>query len=284
MALLAIFREDWHTAQAHLLRCLGSPFAQQRARVQLAVVCSRLGDARSADEFHAQADRLSPDRDWVDPFITEYLQWAVKKKNRYKLAEQLEAVGRLSDAASVLRPLAAESPNDYLSHMTLGKILGQTGDFRGAEAALRQALRLAPDKVQVHYYMSLLLLKKGEQVAGDGDSGRMRAEKLFQEAATLAREALAIKPDYGYARMALGLSLKHLGERAEALIALREAVRCNPEFAELHLHLGETLAEDGQEAEARPRLEQALRLAPPGAAWRQAAQARLAELQKGAGK
>jgi tetratricopeptide (TPR) repeat protein len=129
-----------------------------------------------------------------------------------------------------------------------------------------------------------LLLKQGEQVGRDGDAGRQRAEELFREAATLARQALAIKPDYGYARMTLGLSLKHLGERAEALAALREAVRCNPEFAELQLQLGEMLAEDGQEAEARPRLEQALRLAPPGAPWRQAAQARLAELQKGAGK
>jgi Flp pilus assembly protein TadD len=280
LGLLAIAREDWKTAQDHLVRSLASPSCQQKARVQLAAVCSRLGDVASADEFHTQADRLPADRDWVDPFITEYLHFAVKKRTRYKLAEQLEAAGRFRESAAVLRPLAADFPDDYLPQMTLGKILAQTGDFGGAEAALRKALHLAPDKVQPHYYLSLLLFKKGEEAARDGDSGRARAEKLFREAASLARDALAIKPDYGFAHMALGLSLKHLGERTEALASLRQAVRCNPEFAELHFQLGETLAEDGQGAEARPRLEQAIRLAPPGAPWRKSAETRLAELQK----
>ena len=35
---------------------------------------------------------------------------------------------------------------------------------------------------------------------------------------------LARKPDYGYAHMALGLALRHLGRRAEALRELREAL------------------------------------------------------------
>jgi Flp pilus assembly protein TadD len=280
LGLLAIAREDWKTARAHLLRCLGSPFTQQKARVQLAAVCSRLGEAASADEFHMQAGRLPPDRDWFDPFITEYLHFAKKKRKRYKLAEQFESAGRFRDSANVLRPLAADFPDDYLPQMTLGKVLGQTGDFRGAEEALRRALQLAPDKVQTHYYLSFLLLNKGEEAIREGDSSRARAEELFREAASLARQALAIKPDYGYAHMVLGLSLKHLGERAEALAALRQAVSCNPEFAELHFHLGEALAEEGQTAEARPRLEQALRLAPPGATWRKTAEARLAELQE----
>jgi tetratricopeptide (TPR) repeat protein len=164
--------------------------------------------------------------------------------------------------------------------MTLGKILAQTGDFRGAEESLRKAVQLAPQRVQPRYYLSFLLVKKGEEVSREGDSGQARAEELFREAASLARQALAIKPDYGYAHMALGLSLKHLGERAEALAALRQAVRCNPEFAELHFQLGETLAEEGQATEARQRLEQALRLASPGTVWRKTAEARLAELQK----
>jgi Flp pilus assembly protein TadD len=280
MGLLAIAREDWKTAQDHLVRSLGSPSCQQKARVQLAAVCSRLGDMASADEFHTQADRLPPDRDWGDPLVTEYLHYAVKKRTRYKLAEQLEAHGRFRESAAVLRPLAADYPEDYLPQLTLGKMLAQSGDFGGAEKALRKALHLAPDKVQSHYYLSLLLFKKGEEVARGGDSDRARAEELFREAASLARDALAIKPDYGYAHMALGLSLKRLGQREQALAALRQAVRCNPEFAELHFQLGETLAEEGLATEARARLEQALRFAPPGAPWRKTADARLAELPK----
>ena len=106
---------------------------------------------------------------------------------------------------------------------------------------------------------------------------------MFREAESSARQALAIKPDYGFALMALGLSLEHLGRRAEALTALRQAVRCNPEFADLHLRLAETLAEDGQNAEARSGFEQALRLAPD-APWRQDVQARLAAMPKAQGR
>jgi tetratricopeptide (TPR) repeat protein len=284
LGLLAMAREDWPTARAHLHRCLGSPMTQKKARVQLAAVCTRMGDLTNAEEFQAQAERLPPDQDWIDPFITEYLHFAVKKKNRYKLAEQYETAGRFRDAADVLRPLAAEFPDDYLAQMTLGKTLGQMGDFQEAEPALRRGLSLAPEKVQGHYYLGLLLFKKGEAVNRGGESERAQANALFREAADLARQALKIKADYGYAHMVLGLSLKQLGERDQALASLRQAVRCNPEFAELHFHLGEMLAEDGQGAEARPRLQQALRLAPPGAPWRAVAEARLAELQKNADK
>src|SRR5262249_38708898 len=97
----------------------------------------------------------------------------------------------------------------------------------------------------------------------------------------LARQALALKPDYGFAHMTLGLSLKRLGQRAEAVDALRQAVRCTPEYAELHFYLGEALAEDGQTSEARRRLEQALRLAEPDAPWRQAARTCLDSLPGG---
>jgi tetratricopeptide (TPR) repeat protein len=243
-----------------------------------------MGDLTSAEEFHAQADRLPPDQDWIDPFIGEYLHFAVKKKNRIKSAEQFEAAGHFREAADVWRSLAAEFPDDDLAQMTLGKDLAQMGDLQEAEPALRRALRLAPEKVQGHYYLSLLVFKKGEAMSRSGESGRAQAEALFREAADLARQALALKPDYGFAHMVLGLSLKELGERGLALAALRQSVRCNPEFAELHFRLGEMLAEDGQSAEARPRLEQALRQAPPGAPWRTAAEARLAEIKKGADK
>ena len=97
-----------------------------------------------------------------------------------------------------------------------------------------------------------------------------------------ARKALAITPDSGYAYMTLGLSLKSLGERAEALTALRQAVSCNPELADLHFYLGDLLAEDGQEVEARRHLEQALEFGPPQATWRTAAQDRLNALKKDA--
>jgi Flp pilus assembly protein TadD len=105
-----------------------------------------------------------------------------------------------------------------------------------------------------------------------------KAETLYQDAAQSARLALAIKDDYGRALVTLGLSLKRLEQRADALTAFRKAVHCNPELAEAHFFLGEMLVEKGDQDEARKQLEQALALAPPNTRLRQDAVALLAAL------
>src|SRR5262249_53567443 len=154
------------------------------------------------------------------------------------------------------------------------------------------ARQLAPDKIQVHYLLSLVLYKRGDplghgKVVGPthfhlqscGAEGltpagaptgpllqRLSAlavmetdpfalaktadpekgKALLEEAVEAARKALAIRSDSGLAHMALGLSLKSLGRRSEALAAFRQAVHCSPEYAEMHLLLGEALAEEGK--------------------------------------
>jgi len=278
MALAASDRQDWQTSREHLIPCLSSPFAQQKACVQLAFISQCLGDSANAEAYRQQAERLPADQEWSDPYVTEYLAWAVTKQNRYRRAQSLEASGRLQEAAAVLRPLLKEYPNDYLAPWMLGKILGQIGDFREAERALRQALRLAPEKVPVHYSLGVVLFEQAVKAADNGDN--VRAERLYREAVQCCRNALALKDDFGLAHMTLGLALKALGQRADALTALRQAVRCNPEHAELHYHLGEMLAEEGRNDEARDQLEQAIKMAPPDAPWKSDAEARLAAAKK----
>jgi tetratricopeptide (TPR) repeat protein len=273
LARVTSARQDWQTSRSHLLRCVNSPFARKKASTQLALVCLRLGDEAAAEKYRAQASRLPDDSDWEDPFVTEYLRWAIKKKSRYRLVDSLEAAGRLQEAAAVLRPMAEEYPDDYLPRLTLGKILGQMGDNARAEAVLRESLRLAPNKVQGHHYLSLVLYGQAEQAAREGDPDRARA--LYGQAADSARQALDLKPDHGLACMSLGLALKRLGQRESALDALRRAVRCNPEYAELHFYLGEMLVETAQQEEAKDQLKQAVEMAPPNAAWKKNALALL---------
>lgn len=272
-ARVASSRGDWQTCRSHLLRCANSPFARKKASIQLALVCLRLGDEAGAEKYRQQVERLPSDSDWQDPFVTEYLQWSVEKRSRYRLVDSLEAAGRLPETAAVLRRMVEEHPDDYLPRLTLGKILGQMGENARAETVLREALRLAPDKVQGRHYLSLVLYAKAEEAARAGESDRAHA--LYGQAAENARQALALKPDYGLAWMALGQSLKRLGQRANALDALRRAVRCNPEYGELHFHLGEMLAENGERAESRSQLQQAVEMAPPNAPWKKSALALL---------
>ena len=274
LALVYAGRQDWKASRKHWLRCAGNPFVQQKACVQLAAISLRLGEEGEAEKFRQRANRIPMDRDWIDPFVTEYLVWSVKKTKRYRHAESLEAAGRLREAADVLRPMTEEYPNDYLPRVALAKVIGRLGDHARAEQLLREALRLAPEKIQVYYYLSLVLFTHAEALRRNGERGQ--ADQLYREAVQRARETLARKSDYGFAYMTLGLSLKGLGQRADALAALREAIRCNPEHAELHFYLGEMLAEDGLRHEARKQLQQALDMGPANASWRPFAQARLA--------
>ncbi len=112
------------------------------------------------------------------------------------------------------------------------------------------------------YYLSMALYAEGMQLRGTGD-GSAAAEK-FRQAADAARQAVEIKPDDAQAQALLGVALKQLGRRSEAIEAFRAALRRRPEDAAAHLELGEALAEDGQEAEALVQLQYACDLAAPG--------------------
>jgi len=280
LALAAVVRQDWPNARSHLLHCLSSPVVRQKASAQLATVSQRLDDQADAEKYRQQADRLPADSDWSDPFATEYLRWAVKKNSRYQLADSLVRAGRLPEAVAELQLLLERYPDDYLPRLNAAKIFGRIGENRRAAMLLREAVRLAPDKVEAHYYLCLALSAEAEELTRSGD--RDAAQKLYREAVDSARQALAIKPDFGYAYMSLGLFLKRLGQRADALAALQSAVRCNPEFADIHFHLGQMLVEEGRQSEAKKHFEQAVQMAPPNARWRQMALARLAAIRSAA--
>ncbi|MBI1832451.1 MAG: tetratricopeptide repeat protein [Planctomycetes bacterium] len=259
---VAYARGQWKDCRAHLEACLGSPQARKRASIQLASVCEHLGDKPSAEQHAQNAEKLPRDFDWTDPFVTEHMHLAKRKRDRYRVVENLEAQGDLASAVRILDPLATDDQDDDLPHVMMGRILGQMGRWRDAEVHLLRARKLAPQKVQVHYLLSLVLIGKGETLLANRGDPRF-VNTVFEDAAQSARKALAIRPDYGFAHMALGRSLKHLGQKAEALKSLRDAVHCSPEYADNHLYLGQALAEGDNIAEARIHLKQALLLSPP---------------------
>lgn len=260
LGLQAYARADWPSCRTHLEACLSSPEARKKACVHLATVCERLGDTEAAGRYAKLAAVAPNDVDWRDPYVAEHLHLIVSNRGRYRVIESLEAQGQFSQALNILSGLLLDYPTDYRPHLMMGRILGQTGDLATAEQHLRKAFTMAPEKLQIHYLLSLVLFRKGEALsAKDGT----QALAVFREAAETARQVLALRPDYGYAHMALGLALKQLGQHADALIAFREAVHCNPDYADNHLFLGEALAEAGEATQARYHLEQAALLALP---------------------
>jgi tetratricopeptide (TPR) repeat protein len=260
---LASAQGDWELSRTHLEQCLNSPEARQKAAAKLATVCERLGDKEGAARYASFASRMPKDFDWHDPYVAEHAQLAVRKRDRYRTVENLEAQGEFGKAASVLSRLVEENPDDYLPHVMLGRILPQMGQLEKGEQHLLRARKLAPDKIQINYLLSLVNFNRGEAISRQPDGDQERAKAFFEAAAESARDVLEQKPDYGFAHMSLGLALKQLGQPAESLAALRKAAHCNPEYADIHLFLGEALAEAGEVAEARFHLQQAQLLANP---------------------
>ena len=260
---LAFAREDWPACKRYLEACLASPNARKKAAAQLAAVCRRLEDEDGAAKFANLAARLPRDVDWLDSFTAEILYLSRRKENRYSLVLWLEASGRYPEAIQALESLAAEYPRDYLPHTMLGVILPKAGKYRAAEDHLRQALEIAPEKFQVHYQLSRVYLGRGDQQKQQQPPDLKEAQHLFHQAEHFARQALAEKPDYGFAHLALGMSLQQLGRTSEALDSFRQAVQCLPENMESHLYLGTALAEAGKVAKGRHHLEEALQLAGP---------------------
>jgi tetratricopeptide (TPR) repeat protein len=269
---LAYQRDELEEARAQFARCEKSPQTHKLACVRLAEVCGRLGKDKAAAEFARTAAAAPPDRHWPDPWLTECFQQGVGVADLFRRADQLEAQDHLPEAVELLRDAAERSP-DYRVSVELGKDLALLEDYAAAEAALKGAVRQAPEKFQAHFQLSKALVAWAEKrrQAGDADGAR----RLYEESEGEARAALARKADDGPAYVLLGLALKGQGRRAAAEAAFRDAAARAPGDADAYLYLGELLAEDGRTGEARAALEAAARLTGPKAARAREALARL---------
>jgi tetratricopeptide (TPR) repeat protein len=279
LGLLAVSRKDWKAAREELSRCLDHPSTRQKSRIQLALVCRRLGDLDAANTFYQQARRSPRDASWSDPVIGDYQVWTVKLSKRLERVDGMIATGRLTEALAELETLTAQYPGDHKPLIRVATLLAQVGDHSLSEAAIRRALLLAPDKPAIHLLLSVNLVHQGEGLAREKGKDDAQTRAYFEESVRWARQVLTCWPDLGMAHLTLGHAYNGLGRKADALASLRQAVRCSPESAANHFFLGEALAEAGQNADARSRLEQALRLAEPGTAWLSRARARLKAIE-----
>lgn len=257
LGLAALARGDLPAALEQLRKGEHSPFTQRRACIQLAAVYRRMGDLRQADQYSRKADELPNDANWIDPFLGEALD--VGRAARFRQAEQMELRGDHRAAIELAQALIQEHP-DYRSYILLAMNFGKLGQLADSEKALRAAIALEPDSFRAYKELSRLLCARGESLRATNPN---RARADFEAGAEAARQALARRPNQATSHVTLGLCLRGLGKRKEALAAFRAAVDCGPDVAVAHLHLGEELADAGQIAEARTELERAAQLSPP---------------------
>lgn len=95
-----------------------------------------------------------------------------------------------------------------------------------AVAALREAIRLAPELQEAHCCLGVSLMG----VAVGVDAGKDVDAARYDEAVAAFREAIRLKADDGRAHSHLGEALNILERHAEAVTALEEARRLDPAY------------------------------------------------------
>jgi Flp pilus assembly protein TadD len=193
-------------------------------------------------------------------------------------------------------------PSSPRAYAHLAHVLRLTGDAVAAEAALRQAARLAPGDVQLRRELSAMLLqaKRFEEAVAvareAAEIGGGNAEAYAHLAHVLARmddldgaeaalrTAIGLAPAKADFRVVLSDVLARQRRLDEALAEVRLAVQQNPNDAQAQGHLAHILQMTGSVAEADSVFRRAIELAPGNAHLRNqwaALQARRAQAAAG---
>jgi tetratricopeptide (TPR) repeat protein len=154
--------------------------------------------------------------------------------------------GNYSAAMADLQAAISLDAKNVEGWYELGLLLGQIGDFRGAESAFRKAIQIEPDSAMAHYNLALTLVANPQS-------------KLdWPGAIKELREAIRYQVDYAEAHNLLGAGLTHQADYDEAIIELRRAVQLKPSLSEAHLNLGIALEKKGMLEQAASQYQSAL--------------------------
>ncbi|MGO9244383.1 MAG: tetratricopeptide repeat protein [Verrucomicrobiia bacterium] len=161
-------------------------------------------------------------------------------------ARKLLDLGRASEALQYAQRDVQIAPQLWLSHMTLGLVLGRLGRLQEAMAQDEQALRMKPNAAEAHYSFGVAMMDLGK----------------LPEAAEHFEQALRIKPDYAEAHYNLGTVLLQEGKVSDAIGHYERALRIKPDIAEAHYNCGVALERVGRVQDAITHYEEALRIKP----------------------
>jgi tetratricopeptide (TPR) repeat protein len=185
-------------------------------------------------------------------------------------ASLLARQGKLADARQLIRKAPERNEEDARAKLLAeAQLLRELRQWREAHAVLADAVKRAPDNVDVLYEQAMMsekldrmdemeaLLRRVMQIKPDyhhaynalGYSLADRNQRL-PEARELIAKALELSPGDPFITDSLGWVEYRLGNNAEALRLLRQAYQAQPD-TEIAAHLGEVLWTLGQRDEAR---------------------------------
>ncbi len=183
----------------------------------------------------------------------------------YDQAVQDRLSGRMQKAAAEFRALSKTSPQDADIWLNLGLALTATGDFDGAEAALKQGLALAPNYADLHIaYARLAYFRRRNAEARERLAPALNgtpspdAQELLKDISASERdalgEALRVDATTSYASLSKGLAPwwetdLALARKIDPNTTLSGGLEQTSRFGEantyLHAELGERLGDFG---------------------------------------
>lgn len=175
---------------------------------------------------------------------------------------------------------AAPSADEAGAVFARGLQLHQSGDHSGAEAAYREAIRLAPDHPHAYNNLAIILRGLGRldeavinyrraiEVAEDPFPVLNNLAMMFntvrrsREGAEVAAQAVCLRPDVGEGWFQLGNAVRELGNHERAEWMMRLATTADPRHAPAWTNLGNLLRARGLGREAVMACKQALDINP----------------------
>ena len=193
---------------------------------------------------------------------------------------ELQARGRLDDAAEQYREVLARSPDDALAHSNLGTALAALGRSAEAVGHYERALQLAPDDADSHSNLgnALVALDRVDQAIAsyrraldiDPSSAEahaalgmaLQAQGSLDDAVTHLRRSLALGPPTAEALNVLGVALASQERLDEAVVEFRRALAIDPDFRDAHANLAMAAQLEGRTDQAIAHYRELARLDP----------------------
>jgi tetratricopeptide (TPR) repeat protein len=165
---------------------------------------------------------------------------------RLRFGDLLSEGGNLADAKAQYEWAAAQLRHSFTAHFKAGDVCLKLNDPVGAEAHLRDALRLDPEHLE----------------ANVGLAGALEAQGKNAEALALFEEQVRKHPMRALALDALGRYLFRQGRLDEAKARFAAALEREPKNPGFHVDLGLVAEKQGNLDEAIKCIEAALQLQP----------------------
>ncbi len=157
--------------------------------------------------------------------------------------------GKYKEAMEAFKQAIRIKPNVAVSHYNLGIVYDSLGKYQEAIEEYKQAIRIKPDYAEAYDNL-------GNAYA---DSGK------YKEAIEAFKHAIRIKPDYALAHYNLSVVYDSLGKYQEAIEEYKQVIRINPDIVNAHNNLGTAYVNLGMYREAMEAFKQAIRIKPDDA-------------------